>query len=73
MPTIIKILSIKSLLTSLYQREDIFFPSLVKRGEGRFFKKVHFRVNDKLIRDIPRTKKPSGINFSFLLLLPSSF
>ncbi|OHE59266.1 MAG: hypothetical protein A2Z47_07775 [Thermodesulfovibrio sp. RBG_19FT_COMBO_42_12] len=31
-----KTLIIKSLLTSLYQREETY-PSLVKRGEGRFF------------------------------------
>jgi hypothetical protein len=31
-----KTLIIKSLLTSLYQREGIY-PSLAKRGEGRFF------------------------------------
>ncbi len=34
-----KILIIKSLLTSLYQREGNY-PSLVKRGEGRFFNNV---------------------------------
>jgi hypothetical protein len=31
-----KTLIIKSLLTSLYPREEIY-PSLVKRGKGRFF------------------------------------
>ncbi len=34
-----KTLIIKSLLTSLYQREEIY-PSLAKRGEGRFFNNV---------------------------------
>ncbi len=34
-----KTLIIKSLLTSLYQREGNY-PSLAKRGEGRFFKNV---------------------------------
>ncbi len=34
-----KTLIIKSLLTSLYQREGNY-PSLVKRGEGRFFNNV---------------------------------
>ena len=34
-----KILIIKSLLPSLYQREGNY-PSLVKRGEGRFFNNV---------------------------------
>jgi len=34
-----KILIIKSLLTSLYQREGNY-PSLVKRGKGRFFNNV---------------------------------
>jgi len=38
----VDIQSKKSLLTSLYQREDIFFPSLAKRGEGRFLKKYIF-------------------------------
>jgi len=41
-------LIIKSLLTSLYQREEIY-PSLAKRGEGRFFKNdtllMHSLVN----------------------------
>jgi hypothetical protein len=32
---------IKSLLTSLYQREAMY-PSLVKRGKGRFFDNVKF-------------------------------
>jgi len=31
-----KTLFIKSLLTSLYQREDLY-PSLAKRGKGRFY------------------------------------
>jgi hypothetical protein len=31
-----KTLIVKSLLASLYQREGIY-PSLVKRGKGRFF------------------------------------
>jgi len=34
-----KTLIIKSLLTSLYQREGNY-PSLAKRGEGRFFNNV---------------------------------
>jgi hypothetical protein len=33
---IITTLFVKSLLTSLYQREDLY-PSLAKRGKGRFF------------------------------------
>jgi hypothetical protein len=42
-----KTLIIKSLLTSLYQREEIH-PSLAKRGKGRFFNNdvllMHFLV-----------------------------
>jgi hypothetical protein len=39
-----KALIIKSLLTSLYQREEIY-PSLVKRGEGRFFNNNALFIN----------------------------
>jgi hypothetical protein len=46
-------LTIKSLLTSLYQREDLI-PSLAKRGKGRFYDKCLFnnetfnkRTNDR--------------------------
>ena len=39
--TISKCTFIKSLLTSLFQREDLY-PSLAKRGEGRFSGKCGF-------------------------------
>ncbi len=39
-----KTLIIKSLLTSLYQREGIY-PSLAKRGEGRFFNNDSLLMN----------------------------
>ena len=45
-----KTLIVKSLLTSLFQREGLF-PSLVKRGKGRFSNNVslllHFLVSYK--------------------------
>jgi hypothetical protein len=44
-----KILIIKSLLPSLCQREEMY-PSLVKRGKGRFFDNdafiIHFLINE---------------------------
>jgi len=35
---------IKSLLTSLYQREEMH-PSLAKRGKGRFFNNAFLLIN----------------------------
>ncbi|MEW6417402.1 MAG: hypothetical protein AB1480_04690 [Nitrospirota bacterium] len=54
-----KTLIIKSLLTSLCQREEMY-PSLAKRGEGRFFNNDALLMNslvridfDRLIKRIP--------------------
>jgi hypothetical protein len=44
----------KSLLTSLFQREELF-PSLEKRGEGRFFNRYLFNyenLNNYIIKII---------------------
>ena len=48
--TISKCTFIKSLLTSLFQREDLY-PSLAKRGEGRFSGKCGFTY--ELLSNIP--------------------
>jgi hypothetical protein len=46
-----KTLIIKSLLTSLYQREGNY-PSLVKRGEGRFFNNVVLLITALVISQV---------------------
>ena len=61
--TISKRTFIKSLLTSLFQREDLY-PSLVKRGEGRFSGKCGFTY--ELLSKIV----PSPISPDSLRLLP---
>jgi len=43
-----KTLIIKSLLTSLYQREEIY-PSLAKRGKGRFFNNDALLINSLIM------------------------
>jgi hypothetical protein len=50
-------LSLKSLLTSLYQREAIY-PSLVKRGEGRFYGQCGFTY------ELLSNRSKSGDTFS---------
>jgi general secretion pathway protein G len=56
---IIKTLTVKSLLTSLYQREE--FPSLAKRGKGRFFNQCQFKFE-------PLNKKYLKLRNGFTLL-----
>jgi hypothetical protein len=43
-----KALSIKSLLPSLWKRE-VMYPSLAKRGEGRFFNYENLLMNSGII------------------------
>jgi len=44
-----KTLIIKSLITSLYQRE-VMYPSLEKRGKGRFFNNDDALLMNSLVR-----------------------
>jgi hypothetical protein len=57
-----KTLIIKSLLTSLCQRE-VRYPSLEKRGKGRFFNNDAFLMNSLVIHifdDFKRRLKPAA-------------
>jgi hypothetical protein len=55
-----KILIVKSLLTSLCQREGNY-PSLAKRGKGRFFIRTYLKISFLLYAVIPESIRESGI------------